>query len=130
MHVSDNELKVLIDVLAERLDDDMDMLSDSNFMDERDSVRMAWAVKDLLEGLRQVQRGRERMREGGRDQNVARGAGARRSEPAGAANTAIGVVQATMGDHGAALKDQQDEPQPLSRGQGGWRGRCRARLFP
>lgn len=58
MHVSDENLKVLIDVLAERLDDDLDMLSDSNFMDERESVKMTWVVKDLLENLRQEQRSR------------------------------------------------------------------------
>lgn len=58
MHITNKNLKVLIDVLAERLDDDLDMLSDTHFMEERESVQMAWAVKDLLEHLRQEQRSR------------------------------------------------------------------------
>lgn len=58
MHITNKDLKVLIDVLAERLDDDLDMLSDTHFMEERESVQMAWAVKDLLEHLRQEQRSR------------------------------------------------------------------------
>lgn len=58
MHIDDKSLKVLIDVLAERLDDDLDMLSDTHFMEERESVQMVWAVKDLLENLRQEQRSR------------------------------------------------------------------------
>lgn len=90
MHVSDENLKVLIDVLAERLDDDLDMLSDSNFMEDRESVKMTWVVKDLLEELRQEQRSRGRA-------------------PAEAANSVVGVVQATMGDHEAVLRDQQDQ---------------------
>lgn len=39
MHVSDENLKVLIDVLAERLDDDLDMMSDVSWVEERESAK-------------------------------------------------------------------------------------------
>ena len=58
MDITDEELKLLADVIGERLDDDKDMLSDSDPLRERESIKTVWALEDLMGRIGEEQKAR------------------------------------------------------------------------